>query len=53
MKPQDTAAVAVGTIAGSATAESLEQIIASAVAAVAVYLIKAGFDWLRRRYSGR
>ena len=49
MKPVDQMAVFIGTLAGAATAESLEQIVSAFVSAVAVYLVKSLFDWLRAR----
>lgn len=51
MKPQDVVAITAGTVTGATTAESIEQIIASAAAAVAVYLVKALFDYLRSRFG--
>lgn len=49
MKPTDAAAIVAGSSAGAVLADSIEQILASAAAAVAVYLVKAGMDYIRRK----
>lgn len=50
MKTHDTLAIVLGTTAGAISADSLEQIISSAAAAVAVYLVKMAADYIRRRW---
>lgn len=50
MQPRDLAAVTAGTITGSALSESIEQVAASAAAAVAVYLIRLAWSALVRRF---
>lgn len=49
MKLHDLIAIGIGTSLGSALSESLEQAAASAAAAIAVYLVKALMDWLRKK----
>lgn len=54
MKTSDRLAMLAGTISGSALADSLEQVVASAAAAIAVYLVRlVGAALLRRLQSPR
>lgn len=53
MKPIDTLAIGSGISSGIIMSDSIEQIVASAGAAVAVYLAKILIGWLARKMGGR
>jgi hypothetical protein len=43
MKPVDLVAIGIGTVSGAASPDDVESILASFVAAVAVYVIRAAW----------
>lgn len=51
MKPADAVAITAGTVTGATISESLEQIVASAAAAVAVYLLRSFIEWAKRKLT--
>lgn len=51
MRPTDTLAIAAGTTTGAVLSESVEQIIASIGATVAVYLVNALLRWIVSRWK--
>lgn len=52
MKPLDLSAVSFGTVLGTVTTDAgIESAIASAVGAVAVYLVNALFKWAAKKLT--
>lgn len=46
MKPTDATAIIAGATAGTAISDSVEQVVASIGAAIAVYLVNALLKWI-------